>query len=77
MPRTPLIISGRGAKSSDLYKQADSFVKRLKAKTIVAPRAVIPQVNKVAIKACIVGFKLIKNSTIYLPTLVLYETILI
>ena len=49
----------------------------LKAKTIVAPRAVIPQVNKVAIKACIVGFKLIKNSTIYLPTLVLYETILI
>ena len=33
--RTPLIISGRGNKSSDLYKKADSFVKRLKAKVIV------------------------------------------
>lgn len=27
--RTPLIISGRGAKSSDLYVQADRFVKKL------------------------------------------------
>ena len=33
--RTPLIISGRGDKSSDLYKRADNFVKRLKAKVIV------------------------------------------
>ena len=33
--RTPLIISGRGNKSSDLYKKADNFVKRLKAKVIV------------------------------------------
>ena len=33
--RTPLIISGRGNKSSELYKKADSFVKRLQAKTIV------------------------------------------
>ncbi|MGN0443157.1 MAG: preprotein translocase subunit SecA [Acutalibacteraceae bacterium] len=28
--RTPLIISGQGAESSDLYRQADSFVSRLK-----------------------------------------------
>ena len=27
--RTPLIISGRGAKSTDMYKQADRFVKQL------------------------------------------------
>ena len=33
--RTPLIISGRADKSSDLYKKADSFVKRLQAKVIV------------------------------------------
>ena len=33
--RTPLIISGRANKSSDLYKQADTFVKRLKAKVII------------------------------------------
>jgi len=33
--RTPLIISGRANKSSELYKKADTFVKRLKAKTIV------------------------------------------
>ena len=33
--RTPLIISGRANKSSDLYKQADNFVKRLKAKIII------------------------------------------
>ena len=33
--RTPLIISGRANKSSELYKRADSFVKRLTAKTIV------------------------------------------
>ena len=33
--RTPLIISGRANKSSELYKKADSFVKRLTAKTIV------------------------------------------
>lgn len=33
--RTPLIISGRANKSSDLYKKADNFVKRLKAKIIV------------------------------------------
>jgi preprotein translocase subunit SecA len=30
--RTPLIISGAGDKSTDLYKKADTFVKRLKAK---------------------------------------------
>ena len=30
--RTPLIISGRGPKSSDNYKKADNFVKRLQAK---------------------------------------------
>ena len=33
--RTPLIISGRGNKSSDLYKKANDFVKRLNAKVIV------------------------------------------
>ena len=33
--RTPLIISGRANKSSDLYKKADNFVRRLKAKVIV------------------------------------------
>ena len=33
--RTPLIISGRANKSSDLYKKADSFVRRLQAKVIV------------------------------------------
>ena len=33
--RTPLIISGRGSKSSDLYKRADDFVKRLQAKVII------------------------------------------
>ena len=33
--RTPLIISGRANKSSDLYKKSDSFVKRLNAKTII------------------------------------------
>jgi len=33
--RTPLIISGRANQSSDLYKQANSFVKRLQAKVIV------------------------------------------
>ena len=33
--RTPLIISGRANKSSDLYKRADNFVRRLKAKIIV------------------------------------------
>ena len=33
--RTPLIISGRANKSSDLYKKSDSFVKRLTVKTII------------------------------------------
>jgi len=33
--RTPLIISGRANKSSDLYKRADTFVRRLKSKVIV------------------------------------------
>ena len=33
--RTPLIISGRANKSSDLYKRADKFVKKLEAKIIV------------------------------------------
>ena len=33
--RTPLIISGRANKSSDLYKKADSFVRKLKAKVLV------------------------------------------
>ena len=33
--RTPLIISGRANKSSDLYKKADSFVRKLQAKVIV------------------------------------------
>ena len=33
--RTPLIISGRANKSSDLYKKADDFVKRLSPKVIV------------------------------------------
>ncbi|MBR5411020.1 MAG: preprotein translocase subunit SecA [Clostridia bacterium] len=32
--RTPLIISGRGDKSSDLYKLADEFAKRLKVQRI-------------------------------------------
>ena len=33
--RTPLIISGRANSSSDLYKRADSFVRKLTAKVIV------------------------------------------
>ena len=33
--RTPLIISGRANQSSDLYKKADNFVKRLTPKVIV------------------------------------------
>ena len=33
--RTPLIISGRANESSELYKKANDFVKRLKAKVIV------------------------------------------
>ena len=33
--RTPLIISGTGAESSTLYKQANEFVKRLKPRIIV------------------------------------------
>ncbi len=33
--RTPLIISGRGTESSDLYKKANEFVKRLTPKIIV------------------------------------------
>ena len=33
--RTPLIISGRADKSSDLYKQANDFVRRLNPKVIV------------------------------------------
>jgi len=33
--RTPLIISGRANKSSDLYKRADSFVRKLTPKVIV------------------------------------------
>ena len=33
--RTPLIISGRANQSSDLYKKADNFVKKLEAKVIV------------------------------------------
>ena len=33
--RTPLIISGGANKSSDLYKRADDFVKRLQAKVII------------------------------------------
>ena len=33
--RTPLIISGRANESSDLYKKAEDFVRRLRAKVIV------------------------------------------
>ena len=33
--RTPLIISGQGAASSDLYKRADSFVRTLDKKVII------------------------------------------
>ena len=33
--RTPLIISGRGAQSSNLYVKADRFVKKLQAKVII------------------------------------------
>ena len=33
--RTPLIISGRADKSSDLYKRADDFVRKLSCKVIV------------------------------------------
>ncbi len=33
--RTPLIISGRGSQSSDLYKKADNFVRKLTPKVIV------------------------------------------
>ena len=34
--RTPLIISGQGDKSTDLYAKADAFVARLKAKKFVS-----------------------------------------
>ena len=33
--RTPLIISGRGAESSNLYQKADHFVKKLEAKEVI------------------------------------------
>ena len=33
--RTPLIISGRGTESSDLYQKADTFVKSLKQYTVI------------------------------------------
>ena len=33
--RTPLIISGRGTQSSNLYQKADSFVRKLQAKVII------------------------------------------
>ena len=33
--RTPLIISGRGTESSNLYQKADRFVKKLEAKVII------------------------------------------
>ena len=33
--RTPLIISGRGAKSSDLYQKADNFVRKLTPKVVI------------------------------------------
>ena len=33
--RTPLIISGRANKSSDLYKRASNFVRRLTPKVII------------------------------------------
>ena len=33
--RTPLIISGRANESSDLYKKADSFVRKLNAKVLI------------------------------------------
>ena len=33
--RTPLIISGRGTESSDLYQKADTFVKTLKQYTVI------------------------------------------
>lgn len=32
--RTPLIISGPGEKSDDMYKKADAFVRRLRAKVV-------------------------------------------
>ena len=31
--RTPLIISGRANESSDLYKRADNFVKKIRSKS--------------------------------------------
>ncbi len=34
--RTPLIISGRGDESTDLYQQADAFVSRLRAKVVAS-----------------------------------------
>ena len=33
--RTPLIISGRGAQSSNLYQKADHFVKKIQSKVII------------------------------------------
>ena len=33
--RTPLIISGRGTQSSNLYQKADNFVRKLQAKVII------------------------------------------
>ena len=33
--RTPLIISGRGAKSSDLYQKADNFARKLTPKVVI------------------------------------------
>ena len=34
--RTPLIISGKGDESTDLYQQADEFVRRLKKQVVVS-----------------------------------------
>jgi preprotein translocase subunit SecA len=46
--RTPLIISGAGDKSTDLYKRADLFVSRLKAK--VYPRRTTSRKMKISMR---------------------------
>jgi preprotein translocase subunit SecA len=45
--RTPLIISGAGEKSTDLYLKADNFVKRLKERIVTKEEEEVPMLLRV------------------------------
>lgn len=49
--RTPLIISGQGSESSDLYGQADRFVRKLKQKTIIQKESMKTEEELEAVEA--------------------------